>query len=194
MFITILGWIIIVFTVLVCIGTFLKNEDGTSDSISQKILTIVVSVFVIFFGLYLSGHSNRVNEAKQESISSSRKESISQSKESKEASKSSSSEDKESSEDDKNGKLFIRDFNAYLSNKKMGTSSIEDGVVKVVLPNSVENMSVADFKALAQEIYDHANILASGEDYEAGIIYFYSQNGGKLARSTFSGGIKIFKE
>lgn len=77
MFITILGWIIIVFTVLVCIGMFLKNEDGTSNSISQKILTIVVSVLVIFFGLYLSGHSKRVNEAKQESISSSRKESIS---------------------------------------------------------------------------------------------------------------------
>ena len=191
MFITILGWIIIVFGVLACIGAFLKNEDGTSNSLSQKILTIVVGVLVIFFGLYLSGHSNRVNEAKQEYISSSRKESISQSKE---ESKSSSSEDKESHEDDKNGKLFIKDFNAYLSNKEMGTSSIEDGVVKVVLPNSVENMSVADFKALAQEIYDHANILASGEDYEVGIIYFYSQNGGKLARSTFSGGIKIFKE
>ncbi|MBC6382391.1 hypothetical protein [Lactiplantibacillus plantarum] len=191
MFITILGWIIIVFTVLLCISMFLKNEDGTSNSISQKILTIVVSVLVIFFGLYLSGHSKRVNEAKQESISSSRKESISQSKED---SKFSSSEDKESSEDDENGKLFIRDFNVYLSNKKMGTSSIEDGVVKVVLPNSVENMSVADFTALAQEIYDHANTLASGEDYDAGIIYFYSQNGGELARSTFSGGIKIYKE
>lgn len=73
MFITIFGWLIILLAVGVSVGVFLKNEDGTSYSISQKILTIVVSVLVIFFGLYLTGHSKRVNEAKQESISSSQK-------------------------------------------------------------------------------------------------------------------------
>ncbi|WGJ12219.1 hypothetical protein QEO67_05075 [Lactiplantibacillus plantarum] len=48
MFITIFGWLIILLAVGVSVGVFLKNEDGTSYSISQKILTIVVSVLVIF--------------------------------------------------------------------------------------------------------------------------------------------------
>ena len=191
MFITILGYFFVLIAALLIVSVFIKNDDGKRDSREQIVGMLIISLIIGFIGIYMAGHSSRVSSNRAASESSSKKaysRSLSESK------RESSRDSLKNKKDSANEKAFLTDFNAYLSNINYGKAVLDNGIVKVIMPDSVESMTVADFKAEAQDIYNHSQTLASGENYGIGTLYFYSQSGGELARSTFGGDIKVFND
>lgn len=170
-----------------------KSEHDTKGAWISLAVSIVAFMAFGFFNHRVSVK----NEAKKESIakiSASNSESKKKVSIAKEKAKS-VSESKEAAKDSrdnlKNADAFLSDFNTYLNNKNAGQAVATDNTVTVTMPDTISEMTVADFKTLAQDTAGHALTLAEANNYSFGLIEFKNQSGTKLARTTLSGDIKI---
>lgn len=59
MFITIIGWIVIIVAILLLIGGLSKNQDGAKPSKEEKITVTVLAVILVLLGGYMTGHHGR---------------------------------------------------------------------------------------------------------------------------------------
>ncbi|TLQ03611.1 hypothetical protein FEZ51_08375 [Pediococcus stilesii] len=193
MFITVIGWVILVFVVIMAIGTFMPDKkDETKMPFVQKFVFLFILLIVGFFAFFLTGHSKRVTVAKEASVSSSRSASISKKQAKEESSISKKEASSKAVAQKENKDIFLKDFNYYLSDKDAGVAKINStGELLITMPNAVENLSKTDFKAISKEIANHARELSDGDQYPIGNVRFISQNGGNLARTTLTGGIKL---
>lgn len=133
MFITIFGWVLIIFTVFWAIGDFSKDENGKAPTRNHRIKTIVIAVLVIFVGLYAAGHSSRVATAKRESISSSRAESSSKVASKKKASSKKKEKKELTSAREANEK---RNFVAYKKALKSVPKNTHNAITKAYVDDS----------------------------------------------------------
>lgn len=71
MFITIIGWVLIVAAIFFVVGGFAKNEDGSKTSKQDKRIAVVVAIILLFVGGYMTGHHGRQVKAEKAAESSS---------------------------------------------------------------------------------------------------------------------------
>lgn len=71
MFITIIGWIVIIVAILLLIGGLSKNQDGSKPSKKEKTTITALAVVLVLFGGYMAGHHGRQVKADKAATSSS---------------------------------------------------------------------------------------------------------------------------
>lgn len=167
-----------------------KSEHDTKGAWISLAVSIVAFMAFGFF----NHRTSAKNEAKKESIArvSASKKKVSIAKEKTESVSESKKAVKDSRNNLKNADAFLSDFNTYLNNKNAGQAIATNSTVTVTMPNTISDMTVADFKILAQDTADHALTLAEANNYSFGLVEFKNQSGTQLARTTLSGDIKIY--
>lgn len=203
MFITIIGWILIVVAVLLLIGGLSKNKDGSKTSSKEKISVILLAIVLAFGGSFMTGHHGRQVKANKAAESSSiakvsskkesRASSISESKKDDKvlakASSEAESTEKEnmkkpntssSSAESPNVKAandakskLISDIESYGKDKDIDHVLIRNGRTQVYMTSTVNDMQADQFKPLAKQIYDQSVQFGHQDEFAVYDMYFY---------------------
>lgn len=140
------------------------------------------------------------SKAKQESKAKaeSQKKANSESKVKAESQKKAKAKQKKSvkkQQDKEANAAYQKSLTAYCNNTG-NANSVKydgDGGVTFKVDDSTLGDTVADKKALAVELADHANKLADMCDVNEPTVLVYTQSGDPIARTTLGGGIKVYK-
>ncbi|HJE97897.1 MAG TPA: hypothetical protein K8V00_09770 [Ligilactobacillus acidipiscis] len=203
MFITIIGWIVIIVAILLLIGGLSKNQDGAKPSKEEKITVTVLAVILVLLGGYMTGHHGRQVKtdkaaesssiAKASSKKESRASSIAESKDEskvlakassnaestekenmkKSDSSSSSVESSNVKETDNAKSKLISDIESYGKDKSIDHVLIRNGRTQVYMTSDVNDMQADQFKPLAKQIYDQSVQLGHQDEFAVYDMYFY---------------------
>lgn len=196
MFIDIIGWIIIVAAILLVIGSFMKNDNGEKSKWSERAFSIVLAVILLIVGVFATGHTKRVNDdkaaaARSSKLASSKRESSEKASFSKTASEAKNTASSSSSKSDSSGDVaaFKQSVNELASNKG-ATATVSDDEVEIIVSDTTGESN----EDIANEFIPRIQKLANMCDLSSmPFIYIQTQSGDNVARTTITGGIKIYK-
>ena len=196
MFIDILGWIIILAAIYVVFAAFKSKKGNSSYKIVSRILSLVFAFLLIIIGSFNAGHTKRVNSEKaaamqSSKLASSKRESSEKASFSKTASEAKNTTSSSSSKPDSSGDVaaFKQSVNELASNKG-ATATVSNDEVEIIVSDTASESN----EDIANEFIPRIQKLANMCDLSSmPFIYIQTQSGDNVARTTITGGIKIYK-
>lgn len=205
MFIDIIGWIMIIVAVIMVVSAFMKNDKGEKLKKSERAYLVIFALAIVFIGMFATGHTKRVATAHRAAVRSSKaavrsskiassktesREKASFSKSVSEA-KSSTSSSSSSSKQDIQG--FQKSVQELASNSGDQASFDDDTSVKITVSDDMAGNTYDNKKQFANGIITRIDKIGNMCDLNSvPFVYIQTQSGDNIARTTITGGIKVY--